>query len=72
MTGVQTCALPISATDETDIVTQFKLKLQAIVDAIKATLLGQSEDGATEVVALVEKETEVHTVVTVDSTADAV
>ena len=61
-----------TATDETDIVTQFKLKLQAIVDAIKATLLGQSEDGATEVVALVEKETEVHTVVTVDSTADAV
>ncbi|MEL6331351.1 MAG: hypothetical protein AAFN42_18335 [Cyanobacteria bacterium J06554_1] len=61
-----------TATDEADIVTQFKLKLQAIVDAIKATLLGQSEDGAAEVVALVEKEAEVHTVVTVDSTADAV
>ncbi|MEL6229341.1 MAG: hypothetical protein AAFR24_05470 [Cyanobacteria bacterium J06627_3] len=61
-----------TATDEADIFTQFKLKLQAIVDAIKATLLGQSEDGAAEVVALVEKEAEVHTVVTVDSTADAV
>ena len=30
-----------TATDETDIVIQFKLKLQAIVDAIKATLLGR-------------------------------
>lgn len=61
-----------TATDETDIVTRFKLKLQAIVDALKATLLGQTEAGATEVAILVEKEAEVHTVVTVDSTAEAV
>ncbi len=64
-----------TATDEQDVITQFKLKLQAIVDAIKATLFGQAEPEETDVVALIEEEpevhtTEVHTVVTVDSTAD--
>lgn len=64
-----------TATDEQDVITQFKLKLQAIVDAIKATLFGQTEAEGADVVALIEEEpevhaTEVHTVVTVDSTAD--
>ncbi|MEM8613332.1 MAG: hypothetical protein AAGF93_15030 [Cyanobacteria bacterium P01_H01_bin.105] len=59
-----------TADDEKDIITQFKLKLQAIVDALKATLFGQSEEEeVSETVALIERETEVH-VVTVDSTAD--
>lgn len=59
-----------TAADEKDIITQFKLKLQAIVDALKATLFGQStEEEVSETVALIERETEVH-VVTVDSTAD--
>lgn len=31
-----------TGTDEQDIIARFKLKLQAIVDAIKATLLGQT------------------------------
>ncbi|NEZ56869.1 hypothetical protein [Adonisia turfae] len=62
-----------TATDEKDIVTQFKLKLQAIVEAIKATLLGKvktaDDETAAETVKLIEQETEVQTVVTVGSTA---
>ncbi|EKU97379.1 hypothetical protein Lepto7375DRAFT_6567 [Leptolyngbya sp. PCC 7375] len=62
-----------TATDEQDIVTQFKLKLQAIVEAIKATLLGKvktvDEETAAETVKLIEQDTEVQTVVTVGSTA---
>ncbi len=69
-----------TANDEKDIISRFKLKLQAIVDAIKATLFSHAEvtDGdATESIGLIEQETEVHTVVTeststtvtVDSTA---
>ena len=63
-----------TAVDEQDIITQFKLKLQAIVEAVKATLLGQPAEEVSETsetVALIEHDTEVQ-VVTVDSTADAV
>ncbi|MBE9067039.1 hypothetical protein IQ260_10265 [Leptolyngbya cf. ectocarpi LEGE 11479] len=59
-----------TGTDEQDIIARFKLKLQAIVDAIKATLLGQTDTAetvATEPVAFIEQETEVHTVVTEDA-----
>ncbi|MEA5462271.1 hypothetical protein [Leptothoe sp. PORK10 BA2] len=69
-----------TATDEQDIITQFKLKLQAIVDAVKATLFGRAAAEESDVVALIKTETEVHTpevqatevhtVVTVDATAD--
>ena len=59
------------AADEKDIITQFKLKLQAIVAAIKATLFSRtSETEEPETVALLEQDTDVHTVVTVDATAD--
>ena len=59
-----------TATDEQDIVARFKLKLQAIVDAIKATLLSKAEKAETaETVALIEQDDEAHTVVTVDSAA---
>lgn len=60
-----------TATNEQDIIVRFKLKLQAIVDAIKATLFAQAETTVetTETVPLIEQETKVHTVVTVDSTA---
>ena len=47
--------------------TQVKLKLQAIFDAIKATLFAQD---TTETVVLIEDDAE-HTVVTVESTPDA-
>lgn len=59
-----------TANDEKDIIARFKLKLQAIIDAIKATLLSQAEATADEIndpVALLEQETEVHTVVTEDA-----
>lgn len=64
-----------TATDEQDIITQFKLKLQAIVDAIKATLFGQTvtqtKTEQTETVVLLEPEadvsTEEHVAVTVTS-----
>lgn len=62
-----------TATDEKDIVTQFKLKLQAIVKAVKTTLLGKvktaDDETAAETVKLIEQETETQTVVTVGSTA---
>ena len=58
-----------TAVEEKDIITQFKLKLQAIVDAVKATLFRRKEEDTAETVALIEQETDVH-VVTVDSTAD--
>ncbi len=56
-----------TATDEQDIVERFKLKLQAIVNAIKATLFNRTEQ--TETAALIEQDTENHSVVTVDSSA---
>lgn len=59
-----------TATDEADIVTQFKLKLQAIIDAIKATLFAQDSE-TTETTPLIEQKTDAN-IVTVDSTADAV
>ncbi len=62
-----------TATDEKGIITRFKLKLQAIIDAIKATLFAQEsaqEPEMTPTVPLIEQENEIHTVVTVDSTAD--
>ncbi|MEM7064205.1 MAG: hypothetical protein AAF572_13705 [Cyanobacteria bacterium P01_B01_bin.77] len=55
-----------TGTDEQDIIARFRLKLQAIVDAIKATLLGQTV-AETEPAAFIEQETEVHTVVTEDA-----
>ena len=55
--------------DEADIIARFKLKLQAIVDAVKATLFSRAEETESETVALIEQENEVHTVVTVDSSA---
>lgn len=58
-----------TATDEQDVIAQFKLKLQAIVDAVKATLFGQPKEDISELVVLTEQETETH-VVTVNSTAD--
>ncbi len=56
-----------TASDEQDIVERFKLKLQAIVNAIKVTLFNRVEQ--TETVTLIKPETEDHTVVTVDSSA---
>ena len=56
-----------TAIDEKDMLTQVKLKLQAIFDAIKATLFVQD---TTETVVLIEDDAE-HPVVTVESTADA-
>ena len=64
-------AAQTTATDEKDIITRFKLKLQAIIDAIKSTLFAQAPETATTM-PLIEQETDGHTVVTVDSTADAV
>ena len=55
-----------TANDEKDIIARFKLKLQAIVDAIKATLFSQAETSEVEPTGLIEQETEVHTVVTDD------
>ncbi|MEM7796169.1 MAG: hypothetical protein AAF579_17160 [Cyanobacteria bacterium P01_C01_bin.118] len=64
-----------TAVDEQDIVARFKLKLQAIIDAIKATLFSRTEEAVTEVdaepIGLIEQETEIHTVVT-DDTATTV
>ncbi|NEQ48629.1 MAG: hypothetical protein F6K11_00640 [Leptolyngbya sp. SIO3F4] len=60
-----------TANDEKDIIARFKLKLQAIIDAIKATLFSKAETADTEVtepIGLIEQETEVHTVVTEDAT----
>ena len=54
-----------TADDEQDIVERFKLTLQAIVNAIKATLFNRVEQ--TETVTLIEQEPENHSVVTVDS-----
>ena len=59
-----------TATDEKDMMTQFKLKLQAIVNAIKATLFAHGQE-VTETVALIKDDTE-HDGVTVESSADAV
>ena len=59
-----------TAVDEQDMMTQLKLKLQAIFEAIKATLFTQ-EPAVTETVALIQEDSE-HTIVTVESTADAV
>ncbi|MBX2863210.1 MAG: hypothetical protein KTR27_06610 [Leptolyngbyaceae cyanobacterium MAG.088] len=57
-----------SGNDEKDIIARFKLKLQAIIDAVKATLFSPAEETEeTEPVALIEQETEVHTVVTEDA-----
>ncbi|MEO0868782.1 MAG: hypothetical protein AAFY17_10105 [Cyanobacteria bacterium J06642_11] len=54
--------------DEQDIIAKFRLKLQAIVDAIKATLFSQAEEAETiEPLGLIDPETEVHTVVTEDA-----
>ncbi|MDJ0708075.1 MAG: hypothetical protein QNJ46_32785 [Leptolyngbyaceae cyanobacterium MO_188.B28] len=62
-----------TANDEKDIIARFRLKLRAIVDAIKTTLFSQVETADTEPVALIEQETEAHSVVTEDAaTADAV
>ncbi|MEM9808087.1 MAG: hypothetical protein AAF959_22705 [Cyanobacteria bacterium P01_D01_bin.56] len=62
-----------TANDEKDIIARFRLKLQAIVDAIKATLFSQNETSEAEPmdepIGLIEQETEVHTVVTVETTA---
>lgn len=65
-----------TAVDEQDIITRLKLKLQAIVDAIKAALLNQTDSA--ESVALIEQETDIlgreadsYTGVTVESTVDA-
>ena len=54
-----------TAIDEQDIITQFKLKLQAIVKAIKESLFTKAQE--TEPVAMIEQETEIQTVVTVDA-----
>ena len=54
-----------TAIDEQDIITQFKLKLQAIVKAIKESLFAKAQE--TEPVAMIEQETEIQTVVTVDA-----
>lgn len=63
-------AAQATATDEQDVVARFKLKLQAIVDAIKATLFSKVEaDETAETVSLIEQDDEAHTVVTVDSAA---
>lgn len=58
-----------TVTDEQDIITQFKLKLQAIIKAIKETLLANESEP--ETMAMLDQETDIHTVVTVDSTVDA-
>ena len=52
-----------TANDEKEIFARFRLKLQAIVDAIKATLFSQTGTADTEPVALIEHETKDHTVV---------
>ncbi|MEM6254179.1 MAG: hypothetical protein AAF821_14780 [Cyanobacteria bacterium P01_D01_bin.156] len=58
-----------TANDEQDIIARFKLKLQAIVDAIKATLFGQTDETVeAEPAGLIEQETEVHTVVSEPTT----
>ena len=54
-----------TAIDEQDIITQFKLKLQAIVKAIKESLFAKAQE--TEPVVMIEQETEIQTVVTVDA-----
>ncbi len=54
-----------TAIDEQDIITQFKLKLQAIVKAIKESLFTKAQE--TEPVAMIEQDTEIQTVVTVDA-----
>lgn len=56
-----------TAIDEQDVVTRLQLKLQAIINAIKATLFNQTEQ--TETTTLIEPEADNHSVVTVDSSA---
>ena len=58
-----------TATEEQDIVAQLKLKLQAIIQAIRATLFAKGQEHEIETVTLLEQETETSTVVTVDSNA---
>ncbi|MEM1242801.1 MAG: hypothetical protein AAGI45_23465 [Cyanobacteria bacterium P01_H01_bin.26] len=58
-----------TATEEQDVVAQLKLKLQAIIKAIKETLFAKDQEDEIETVTLLEQEAEADTVVTVDSNA---
>ncbi|MBT9314805.1 hypothetical protein [Leptothoe spongobia] len=63
-----------TANEEQDVIARFKLKLQAIIDAIKATLFSQTEaaEAEAEAIGLIEQETEVHTVVTEDAATEVI
>ena len=58
-----------TATEEQDVVAQLKLKLQAIIKAIKDTLFAKGQEQEVETVTLLEQEAETGTVDTVDSNA---